>query len=158
MELGRGISFNFIGIRNTHGGGRRTSIHISERETMTTKSLAGGSPLKQPTLIITNSARFDIGLLVATPGAMVLLEHTGFSAAALVGRHMLGDWGDCGKEDAASNEYAVNRRMRLLSVYRLVDPLKLAATAQDKRSDLATIWIITEADRSVTTLLRPEDY
>jgi hypothetical protein len=45
-----------------------------------------------------------------------------------------------------------------MSVYRLVDPVKLANTPRNKRSDLPTVWIITEADRSVTTLLLPEDY
>ena len=45
-----------------------------------------------------------------------------------------------------------------MSVYRLVDAQRLQQTPQDKRSSLPTIWIITEADRSVTTLLLPEDY
>ena len=44
------------------------------------------------------------------------------------------------------------------SVYRLVDAERLQQTPQDKRSSLPTIWIITEANRSVTTLLLPEDY
>lgn len=111
-----------------------------------------------PVLIITNTARFALGQIVATPGALSLLQTMGFSAAALIGRHVHGDWGDSCPEDAATNEFAVTRRMRLMSVYRLVDPVKLAATPRSKRSDLPTVWIITEADRSVTTLLLPEDY
>lgn len=111
-----------------------------------------------PVTIITSAARFRLGQVVATPGALALLEKTGFSAGALLNRHVHGDWGDVCKDDAAENEFAVTRRLRLLSVYRLVDPVKLAATPRDKRSDLPTVWIITEADRSVSTLLRPEDY
>ena len=111
-----------------------------------------------PVLIITNTARFALGQIVATPGALSLLQTLGFSAAALIGRHVHGDWGDCCTDDAATNEFAVTRRMRLMSVYRLVDPVKLADTPRSKRSDLPTVWIISEADRSVTTLLLPEDY
>lgn len=111
-----------------------------------------------PVLIITNTARFALGQIVATPGALSLLQTMGFSAGALISRHVHGDWGDSCPEDAATNEFAVTRRMRLMSVYRLVDPVKLAATPKAKRSDLPTVWIITEADRSVTTLLLPADY
>ena len=111
-----------------------------------------------PVLIITNTARFALGQIVATPGALSLLQTMGFSAAALIGRHVHGDWGDCCLEDAAENEFAVTRRLRLMSVYRLVDPIKLAATPRARRSNLPTVWIITEADRSVTTLLLPEEY
>lgn len=111
-----------------------------------------------PVLIITNTARFALGQIVATPGALSLLQTTGFSAAALIGRHVRGDFGDICVEDAATNEFAVTRRLRLMSVYRLVDGQKLAATPKAKRSDLPTVWIITEADRSVTTLLLPAEY
>ena len=111
-----------------------------------------------PVLIITNTARFALGQIVATPGALSLLQTMGFSAAALISRHVHGDWGDCCADDAATNEFAVTRRMRLMSVYRLVDPVKLVDPPRSKRSDLPTVWIITEADRSVTTLLLPEDY
>lgn len=111
-----------------------------------------------PVIIFTNSARFSLGQIVATPGALSLLQQTGFSAAALINRHVHGDWGDCCNEDADENEFAVTRNLRILSVYRLVDAEKLAATPKGKRSDLPTVWIITEADRSVSTLLRPEDY
>ncbi len=110
-----------------------------------------------PTIIYSNNARFPLGQIVATPGALELLQETGFSAAALISRHVQGDGGDlC--EDRAENEFAVTRRLRILSCYRLVDAARLAATPTDKRSSLPTLWIITEADRSVTTLLRPSDY
>ncbi len=111
-----------------------------------------------PTIIYSSTARFPLGQIVATPGALELLQETGFSAAALISRHVHGSWGDLCAEDQAENEFAVTRRLRILSCYRLVDAERLAATPLEKRSALPTLWIITEADRSVTTLLRPSDY
>lgn len=108
--------------------------------------------------LMSNAPRFALGQIVATPGALDLLEQTGFSALALVSRHVHGDWGDCCDEDKATNELSVQQRMRVMSVYRLVDAERLLQTPLDKRSSLPTVWIITEADRSVTTLLLPEDY
>lgn len=108
--------------------------------------------------LMSNAPRFALGQLVATPGALELLEQTGFSALALVSRHVHGDWGDCCDEDKATNEAAVRQRMRVMSVYRLVDAEALQQTPQDKRSSLPTLWIITEADRSATTLLLPSEY
>ena len=111
-----------------------------------------------PTIIYSNNARFPLGQIVATPGALELLQETGFSAAALCRRHVQCDWGDLCEEDRAENDYAVTRRLRILSCYRLVDAERLAATPRDKRSSLPTLWIISEADRSFTTLLRPDEY
>ena len=111
-----------------------------------------------PTIIYSNTARFPLGQIVATPGALELLQETGFSAAALISRHVHGSWGDLCDEDREENEFAVTRRLRILSCYRLVDAERLAAKPLDKRSALPTLWIITEADRSVTTLLRPDEY
>lgn len=110
------------------------------------------------TIIYSSRAKFPLGQIVATPGALELLQKTGFSAAALISRHMHGDWGDLRDEDRAENEFAVSRRLRILSCYRLVDAERLAATPRDKRPVLPTLLAITEADRSVTTLLRPSDY
>ena len=111
-----------------------------------------------PTIIYSNNARFPLGQIVATPRALELLQETGFSAAALCRRHLQCDWGDLCEEDRSENDLAVTRRLRILSCYRLVDAERLAATPRDKRSSLPTLWIITEADRSVTTLLLPSDY
>ena len=119
---------------------------------------AAASAPTTPTIIYSNTARFPLGQIVATPGALELLQETGFSAAALISRHSQGIWGDLCDEDREENEFAVTRRLRILSCYRLVDAERLAATPLDKRSALPTIWIISEADRSVTTLLRPSDY
>lgn len=108
--------------------------------------------------LMSNAPRFALGQLVATPGALELLDQTGFSAFALVSRHVHGDWGDSCDEDKATNEAAVRQRMRVMSVYRLVDAEALLQTPQDKWSNLPTLWIITEADRSATTLLLPSEY
>lgn len=113
----------------------------------------------RPSIIIfSNLARFPLGQVVATLGALALLEKTGFSASALLNRHVHGDWGQCGKEDSATNEYAVPNGERIMSVYRLIDASKLAATPECKRAELPTVWVITEADRSSTTILLPSEY
>ena len=108
--------------------------------------------------LMSNAPRFALGQIVATPGALELLEQAGFSALALISRHVHGDWGDCCAEDKTTNELSVQQGMRVMSIYRLVDAERLLQTPLDKRSSLPTVWIITEADRSVTTLLLPEDY
>lgn len=119
---------------------------------------------KPPVTIITNAAKFQLGQCVATPGALTLLEQTGFSAACLINRHLHGDWGDVCKEDAELNEMALKDGSRIMSVYRLVSPEKLKATPSSKRSEsLPTVWVITDAAdddgiRRCTTVLRPEDY
>lgn len=128
--------------------------------TNTPESTSSSTPSKPTaaTIIYSNTARFPSGQIVAAPGALELLQETGFSPAALINRHVHGDWGDLCDEDRAENDFAVTRRLRILSCYRLVDAERLAATPRDKRSSLPTLWIITEADRSITTLLRPDEY
>lgn len=121
------------------------------------------TPAKPPVTIITNAAKFQLGQCVATPGALALLEKTGFSAAFLINRHLHGDWGDTCKEDAELNEMALIDGSRIMSVYRLVSPEKLKTTPRLKRSELHTVWVITDAAdddgiRRCTTVLLPEDY
>lgn len=117
-----------------------------------------------PVTIITNSARFALGgQVVATPGALALLQATGRSAASLLARHMHGDFGDTCRDDAELNELAITDGSRIMSVYRLVDAEKLKATPKQKRADLPTVWVITDGTndagkREYTTLLLPEDY
>ena len=89
------------------------------------------------------SVRFPLGQTVATPGALEVLESAGASPLALLARHQSGDWGDVPLEDATENEFSVQKGFRILSSYR-VGPERL--------------WVITEADRSVTTILRPDEY
>ena len=116
-----------------------------------------------PVTIITNSARFALGQVVATPGALALLQATGRSAASLLARHMHADFGDTCRDDAALNELAITDGSRIMSVYRLVDAEKLKATPKQKRADLPTVWVITEAvgadgRRASSCVLLPEDY
>ena len=87
---------------------------------------------------------FDLGSVVATPGALDLLDRTATNAADLLQRHQSGDWGTLPPEDAALNDYSVTHEGRLLSSYALNENERL--------------WIITEWDRSVTTLLLPSEY
>ena len=89
-------------------------------------------------------ARFALGQLVATPGALAALTEAGQSPQAFIARHVGGDWGECCDEDRLANDQALLHDERLLSVYRTAMNVKL--------------WIITEADRSSTCILLPEDY
>jgi len=88
--------------------------------------------------------RFQPGFLTATPGALEALEDAKQSPMEFVQRHLAGDWGNVDKEDAAENEFSVNNNLRILSAYRTNKGVKL--------------WLITEADRSSTTILLPEEY
>ncbi len=87
-------------------------------------------------------AKFRLGHLVATPNAVSQLSQDDILQG--VQRHQAGDWGDVDCHDHAANERALTEGTRLLSVYHTGCGVKF--------------WIITEADRSVTTVLMPEDY
>lgn len=87
-------------------------------------------------------AKFRIGHIVATPNALARLSNDDILNG--IGRHQAGDWGDVDEHDRQANERALLERTRLLSVYHAANGIKF--------------WIITEADRSVTTVLLPEDY
>jgi len=87
---------------------------------------------------------FACGRIVATPGAMEKLSPEDMIAA--LERHGRGDWGDVDAEDKEANDMALLDGGRLLSVY----PLSGDSTEK--------FWIITEADRSATTVLLPEEY
>src|SRR5207253_2033193 len=106
--------------------------------------------------------RFPLGQVCATPGALSALSEILFSGepdsaktateranatlpiVPLIQRHASGDWGDVGAEDWAANEDALRRGGRLFSVYQVGAEIRL--------------WIITEADRSATTVVLPEEY
>jgi hypothetical protein len=93
---------------------------------------------------------FPLGKVVATPGA---LEQTNpWQLEIYLGRHVRGDWGCVCPEDAATNAEAVRHGDRILSAYP-IDPAKPC-----KGYGGNTLWVITEADRSVTTFLLPDEY
>jgi hypothetical protein len=87
---------------------------------------------------------FPLGRTVATRAVMAHLDEHGIAAMSYLKRHVTGDWGTVPPEDARANCLAVERHARILSSYRTAGGL--------------TLWIITEADRSATTLLFPEEY
>ena len=89
-------------------------------------------------------SRFPLGRIVATPRALEALEEAGERSSALLTRHVVGDWGELDEHDRSENETSLAEGRRLLSAYSL--------------STGARLWIITEADRSVTTLLLPSEY
>ena len=100
----------------------------------------------------TATARFPLGQLFYTPGAQEVLQEYQVNPFDLLNRHMRGDWGDVCAEDAQANDEALQIGTRLLSAYVLPPPEGSNLSANAK------IWIITEADRSVTTLLLPSEY
>ena len=89
------------------------------------------------------AALFALGRLVATPGAIDLIRSAEEELLpTLLERHRSGDWGDVLEEDARENEVSVKYGYRIVSSYRV---------AGEK------LWVITESDRSATTLLLPSD-
>jgi hypothetical protein len=89
-----------------------------------------------------NKPLFQLGQIVATPGALELLESK--APNEFIARHVSGDWGDLCDEDRQANNEALKDGSRIFSSYDLNDGQK--------------IWVITEADRSSTTLLLPSEY
>ena len=89
-------------------------------------------------------AKFPFGEVVATQGAAMALHQAGDHPFVYLQRHAHGDWGELEIEDVAENEFSLLKGLRLLSAYNLKDGTR--------------IWIITEADRSATTLLLPAEY
>ena len=88
------------------------------------------------------AGKFPLGRTVITSNAECTLDPEDVFIG--ITRHASGDWGDCCEDDVAENELSLREGFRLLSVYRDRSGTKF--------------WIITEADRSVTTVLLPEDY
>jgi hypothetical protein len=88
--------------------------------------------------------KFCTGSVVATPGALEAFRASGDNPLTYLIRHLAGDWGDLDDHDRRENELSLIHGFRLLSAYTLNSGTK--------------IWIITEADRSATTLLLPDEY
>lgn len=88
--------------------------------------------------------QFELGQVVATPAALDCLDTHKVSPLTLLSRHVSKDFGDIDQEDWQANLAALQYGNRIVSAYSI---------APD-----AVIWVITEADRSVTTLLLPEEY
>jgi hypothetical protein len=91
-----------------------------------------------------NKVLFDLGQTVMTIGAKEALKDSNELPMTFIRKHQSGDWGTVGKEDWQENEFSLKNGYRLFSAYLTANGEKL--------------WIITEADRSVTTILLPEEY
>lgn len=89
-------------------------------------------------------AKFELGQVVITVGAQEAFDLTGQNPFPFLVRHAQGDWGELDEEDTQENEFSLVNGLRVLSAYTL--------------SDTTRFWIITEADRSVTTILLPSEY
>ena len=87
-------------------------------------------------------AKFRLGHIVSTPNALSQLTQEEILTG--IQRHQAGDWGDVDADDAAANDQALVERTRILSAYHAGNGTKF--------------WLITEADRSHTTVLMPEDF
>ena len=87
---------------------------------------------------------FPLGEIAITEGASAALQSTGQTPEQLLARHCFGDWGELDEEDWNRNSHALLHSLRLLSSYRL--------------RDKTMVWVITEWDRSCTTILLPQEY
>ena len=89
------------------------------------------------------TAPLPLGRVLATPGALKLLVEAGGHPFELLARHATGDWGELCAFDRRQNEMALRTGERVLSSYPVGG---------------GKVWVITEADRSITTILLPEEY
>lgn len=92
---------------------------------------------------MTTKCHFPLGQITATPNALAHLAKHNQTVIPFIHRHQQGDWGCVPTEDANANNEALHNDGRLLSSYVVGD---------------GKVWVITEADRSVTTVLLPDDY
>ena len=88
--------------------------------------------------------RFALGQVVTTPGALQVLQKAEQEPSEFLDRHVNGDWGDVTDADKQENEVSIEQGFRILSAY--------TTSAGDR------IWVLTEADRSATIILLPEEY
>ena len=90
---------------------------------------------------------FKMGRITATPGALDRLKASDIDPQDFLKRHVRGDWGDMDKHDKTENDLAIDQPLRVFSAYKI-----------SRGKDTWVLWVITEADRSSTTLLLPEEY
>ena len=96
-------------------------------------------------MIVIFNPLFKLGQLLSTPGAVEAMREANANAAHYINRHAKGDWGDLCAEDKALNDCAIANGNRIFSAYVL-------------SGTKVKLWIITEADRSCTTILLPDEY
>jgi len=91
-----------------------------------------------------NTEQFELGQTFITPGALEALRESGQAPHEFLLRHVAGDWGELSEDDRNENERSLQHGFRLLSAY---------STSRGRK-----IWILTEWDRSATTILIPDEY
>ena len=113
----------------------------------------------QPFMVVKSTdplTKFSLGQIVATRGAIGLAQIHQISLRQLLFRHAVGDWGELCHEDQQANFSALAHGGRLMSSY----VIRTASPNHSARSEQCEVkfWIITEADRAVSTVLLPEEY
>jgi hypothetical protein len=99
---------------------------------------------------------FHPGKLLITPVALAALRENGVPVIRIMLRHIAGDWGTVSDNDRQQNDLSIAAGLRLLSIYRLPDDKRLLSSYAVPSG--RKVWIVTEADRSTTTILLPDEY
>ena len=125
------------------GLGKRVNVRLAQAPTLIR---LGEKSMRRnhSTTTQTSVTRFALGQTFITPGAEEALQIAGQTAIEFLRRHMSCDWGELSDDDIQENELSLKEGFRLLSNYR---------TGKGQQ-----LWIITEADRSATTILLPSEY
>lgn len=160
LANGRTAARNAISIAKGRGlvasiyelpSGERLSIHTHTSQRLTDIRLRGPDwpehaegPDVGPDLPGASRHLFELGKLIATSGALIAIDLAKASVLGLVVRHVTGDWGDLDEHDRAENRRALDVGARVVSVYQLAPRVR--------------VYVITEHDRSRTTLLLPSEY
>ncbi|MEX6503921.1 hypothetical protein [Pseudomonas zhanjiangensis] len=100
--------------------------------------------MTKPISMLGSGSRFSPGNIVSTPGALAALREHGKQPCDLLDRHLAGDWGDVCPGDAIRNDQSLAHGERLFSAYEIASGV--------------VVWVITERDRALTTLLLPHEY
>ena len=101
-------------------------------------------------IFVEQAVLFELGEIYLTQGAKQVLQDFNVLPATLIARHVTGDWSNMDEEDKRANKNAVKHGDRVLSSYRL--------HKENDYDDMVKIWVITEWDRSATTILLPSEY
>ncbi len=136
-QLGQLLTITSVPPANDSDANASEGGEIDEAESAPTRQAAVSN-------VTTKKLRFGLGRIVMTRAVNDLIADGVFNPLTLLKRHAFCDWGDVSGGDAQRNEQSLQDGDRLMSVYNV--------------SSTLTIWIITEANRSSTTLLLPEDY
>ena len=117
-----------------------------------TDANTGGREPAPLVLKVFDKPLFRLGQILATPGALATLDRLGVHPLSLVlGRHVMGDWGDLCDADRELNKHSITHGLRIFSSYKLNSDSGDSAMTE-------TVFVITEADRASTTVLLSGDY